>query len=222
MNTNGKPCRKFLSGLFFSWLLFFPPFSAIAAPENPSIKNKGHAVDSTAFGQPENQGNWVRIDGEDIIDAPIHIVALFFKDVKKSIRMTPGLRNKVVLKQISDTERIDYDHFKLPWPFKDRYLIYHAKQEYDSGQEILFILNSITNYPYEDKDKILGIVHASSFRLRSLGENPARTRITVSMRINPNGWLPVWLLNLHTQKWADELFRNLQEDIQKYLADPSD
>jgi len=132
--------------------------------------------------------------------------------------MTPGLHAKSILRKISETKRIDYDHYKLMWPFKDRYLIYHAEQEYDTGQKILFTLNSIANYPYQDKDKILGTIQESSFLLQSLSDNLSKTKIIVSMRVNPKGWLPVWLLNMHSESWAKELLRNLQEDIQQYLA----
>ncbi len=193
----------------------------MADPENQSIKNDGDSVDASIPGKPENRGDWVRINGEGVIDAPIHIVVLFFKDVKKTIRMTPGLHDKIILQKISETNRVDYDHFKLLWPFKDRYLIYHAKQEYDTGQEILLTLNSIENYPYEDKNKILGIIRESSFLLQSLDGSHSRTKVTVSIRVDPMGWLPVWLLNFHTQNWSSELFKNLREDIQEYLANQS-
>jgi hypothetical protein len=218
MKTNWKSLHQSVSGLVLSWLLFSLAYPAMADGTNPPLKNDGLSVSSSAHGKPENHADWLRIDGEGIINAPLHVVALFFKDVKKAIRMTPGLSDKIVLRKISETERIDYDHFKLPWPFKDRYLIYRAEQEYDTGQEILFTLNSIENYPYEDKGKIPGMVRESSFLLQSLSENPSRTKVTVSMRIDPNGWLPVWLLNRHTQKWSAKLLRNLQQDIRKYLA----
>lgn len=218
MKINWTPSNRFVVRLVFLWVLFSLPLPVVADQENPPLKNDEPSVSSSAPVKPESYAGWMRVDGEGIIDAPIHIVALFFKDVNKAKEMIPGLHTKTILRKISETKRIDYDHYKLIWPFKDRYLIYHVEQAYDTGQKILYTLNSTESFPHEDKDKILGTIRESSFLLQSLSETPSKTRITVSLRINPNGWLPVWLLNMHTKTWANKLIRNLQEDIQRYLA----
>lgn len=214
MKINWISRNRFAVGLVFLWVLFSLPLPVVADQNN--LPNS--SVSSSDSIKQENYEGWMRIEGEGVIDAPIHVVALFFKDVKKTLKMTPGLHDKTILKKISETKRIDYDHYRLMWPFKDRYLIYQAEQAYDTGQKILFTLNSIENYPYEDKDKILGTIRESNFLLQSLSENPSQTKISVSMRINPNGWLPSWLLNMQSESWVNELLRNLEEDIQQYLA----
>ncbi len=180
-------------------------------------------MDSSA-GDPEAEKKqqqtpvWVVIENQAVIDAPVAAVAEFLKDVQKSIAITPGLRNKVVLKDISSTERIDFDHYKLAWPFKDRYLIYHARQEYDRGDEILLTLDSIDDYPYDGGGKIRGTIRKSHFLLKALQDDPSRTLVEVRMRVNPGGWLPTWFLNTQTKNWSDKLLNNLQKKIQKEPA----
>ncbi len=161
---------------------------------------------------------WVIIENDAVIDAPVAAVAEFLKDVKKSVSITPGLRNKRILKDISATERIDFDHYKLAWPFKDRYLIYHARQEYDRGDEILLTLDSIDDYPFDGDGKIRGTIRKSHFLLTALKDDKSRTRVQVRMRVNPGGWLPTWFLNTQTKNWSGKLLSNLQRKIRNELA----
>ena len=133
--------------------------------------------------------------------------------------MTPGLKDKKILESFSETNRIDYDHFKLLWPFKDRFMIYRARKEYNHDDEILIKLDSVENYPYEEQDKVRGFIDNSSILLKSSKKDEFKTTVTIKMNISPGGWLPLWLLKLHTDSWTKELFKNLREDIQGYLKE---
>ncbi|MDA1110806.1 MAG: hypothetical protein O3A78_13500 [Nitrospinae bacterium] len=132
--------------------------------------------------------------------------------------IVPGLKKKTILKQISETVRIDYDHFKLPKPFKDRVVVYQAKQEYDTGHEVLFTLNSMKNYPLEDEDKVRGVVKEGSLLLQSFEKDPTKTHLTVTMRVDPGGFIPVWLINFQLDNLTKDLFIRLKENIQKEIS----
>lgn len=180
------------------------------------LKNKSEEI----FKAPdENLDDWITMEDKTVIDAPIELVSLFFTDVQKTITMTPGLKSKRILESISETNRIDYDHFKLIWPFKDRFMIYRARKEYNHGNEILIKMDSVENYPYEEKDKVRSFIDNSSILLKSSGKGDFKTTVTIKMKISPGGWLPLWLLRMHTDSWTKELFKNLREDIKGYLKD---
>jgi len=83
MKINWKSSNRFVFRLVFLWLLFSLPALAVAGQENPPLKKVGYSASSSAPEKPYDYAGWMRIDGEGIIDAPIHVVALFFKDVKK-------------------------------------------------------------------------------------------------------------------------------------------
>ena len=85
--------------------------------------------------------------------------------------------------------------------------------------EILIKLDSVENYPYEEKDKVRGFIDNSSILLKSSKKDEFKTTVTIKMNISPGGWLPLWLLKLHTDSWTKELFKNLREDIQGYLKE---
>lgn len=194
---------------------------AVQAADKPfkvpkELKNTSEEI----FKAPdENLDDWITMEDKTVIDAPIELVSLFFTDVQKTITMTPGLKRKRILESISDTNRIDYDHFKLIWPFKDRFMIYRARKEYLHGDEILITMDSVENYPYEEEDKVRSFIDNSSILLKPTGKDEFKTTVTIKMKISPGGWLPLWLLRLHTDSWTKELFKNLREDIKGYLKD---
>jgi len=165
----------------------------------------------------DSQEDWVTMEDEAVIDAPIGLVALFFTDVKKTITMTPGLKRKRILRKFSDYNRIDYDHYKLIWPFNDRFMIYRARKEINRDDEILITMNSVENFPYEERGKVRGFIDNSSILLKTSPQDEFKTTVTIKMNINPGGWLPKWLVKFHTDSWTQELFKNLREDIQGYL-----
>ena len=199
-NSFFKKISLFIAVLGFS---FLHGTLALATPEEP-LEN--------------DDGNWVFINAEGIIDAPLSIVADHFKDVKKADSMIPGLKIKRIVEQISDGERIDYDHFEMPWPFKDRYTIYRAREKIVNGQEILLTMNPLDNLPFEQNDKVAVRIKESSFLLKSLSEDESKTRVTIKLTVDPGGYLPVWFVNLNAKSWSKDLFKNLRKNIRKENA----
>lgn len=188
------------AGIGFSFLL---GTSALATPGEP-LEN--------------DDGNWVFINDEGIIDAPLSIVVDHFKDVLKAEPMIPGLKIKIILEQISDGERIDYDHFEMPWPFKDRYTIYRAKEKIVTGGEILLTMNPLDSFPFKENDKVAVKIKESTFLLKSLPEDESKTRVTINVTVDPGGYLPVWLINLNTKSWSNDLFSNLRKNVRKEIS----
>ncbi len=199
-NSFFKKFPLLTAGLGFTFLL---ATSALATPEE-LLEN--------------DDGNWVFINHEGIIDAPLSIVVDHFKDVKKVDSMIPGLKIKKILKQISDSERIDYDHYELPWPFKDRYTIYRAREKIVAGRKILLTMNPLDNLPFEQNDKVAVRIKESSFLLKSLPEDESKTRVTIKLTVDPGGYLPVWFINLNTKSWSKDLLSNLRKNIRREIT----
>jgi len=195
--------------LIVSILTIFPGFPSL--PGSLALATSSEQMES-------DEGRWVFINGEDVIDAPLSTVMDHFKDVNKADSMIPGLKTKKILTQVSDSERIDYDHFEVPWPFSDRYTIYRARAKNVAGREILITLDSLENYPFEDKEKVPARIKESSFLLQSLPGDESKTRVTIKLTVDPGGHLPVWLINLVSASWTKEFFKNLRKNIKKEMA----
>jgi len=195
-------------------LLFATVISAPADDKNWLLEDN---PDESVFNNFEDTGDWILLEDEIVVDAPMELVSWFFLDTRSLIKMTPGLMEKRILETLNETERIDYDHFKLIWPFKDRYMIYQAREEFNHENEILFKLDSIEDYPYKDENKVQGIIKNSFIRFKASGENQFQTHVSLRMNVNPGGFLPRWIIRMHIKSWTKELFTNLQRDVQRYL-----
>lgn len=179
-------------------------------------EESGKEENITIAGKKKNNKKWLSLKGEAVIDASIDVVSYFFNDFEKSVKITPGIKGKRIFEKISDTERIEYTYTRLPWPFKDRYTIYRFKEEYNNGNEVLLTIESVKDYPFTDKNKILGTIKESRFLLRSLETDDSKTHVAIDIHVNLGGWLPHWLIKPHTKKWAEQLFKNLKKDILQY------
>jgi hypothetical protein len=214
-----NPSFKILgSFLFFILLLNISVFAH--AIDNSPKDNESPSEEmtfSTSVDNMDDQEDWVTMEDKTVIDAPIELVSLFFTDVKKTITMTPGLKNKKILESVSDNNRIDYDHYELMWPFQDRFMIYRAIKEFNDNGQILIKINSVQNYPYQERDKVRGYIDNSLVLLKTTRKNPFKTMVKIKMNISPGGWLPKWLVKFHTDSWSKELLKNLREDVKAYL-----
>ena len=215
-----NPSLKILGSLLIS--IFLLNISFFAHAVDKSVKDFQTPSDEMTFStsvddEEDEQEDWVTMEDKTVINAPIDLVSLFFTDVKKTITMTPGLKNKKILESISTNNRIDYDHYELMWPFQDRFMIYRARKDFNKKGQILIKINSVENYPYQEKDKVRSYIDNSSVLLKTSRKNPFKTMVKIKMNISPGGWLPKWLVKLHTDSWAKELLKNLREDVKAYL-----
>ncbi|MGV7221723.1 MAG: START domain-containing protein [Nitrospinales bacterium] len=215
-----NPSYKILGSLLIS--IFLLHISILAHAVDNSEKNfqkpNKEMTFSTSVDDPDyDQEDWVTMEDKTVIDAPIEMVSLFFTDVGKTVTMTPGLKNKKILESISEHNRIDYDHYELMWPFQDRFMIYRAIKEFNEKGQIIIKINSVENYPYQEREKVRGYIDNSSVLLKTSKKNPFKTFVKIKMNINPGGWLPKWLVKFHTDSWAKELLKNLREDVKAYL-----
>lgn len=153
-----------------------------------------------------------------MIDAPLYVILDLFKDVEKSVRFLPGTQEKRILAEFSDTDRIEYALSKLPWPFKDRYLVYRAREEVITEKEVLLTVNSMGNYPYREKNRVLGAIKDSRFLLKSTEKDSSKTLVVAEVNLDPGGWLPHWFIELYTPNWAGRLLKKLKTQAEEYVV----
>jgi len=216
MNPSFKILGSFLISIFLLNLSIFAHAVDKSTDDSQQTSDK-MTFSTTTDNLEDDQEDWVTMEDKTVIDAPIEMVSLFFTDVRKTITMTPGLKNKKILESISEQNRIDYDHYELMWPFQDRFMIYRAIKEFNEKGQILIKINSVDNYPYQERDKVRGYIDNSSVLLKTSKKNPFKTFVKIKMNISPGGWLPKWLVKFHTDSWAKELLKNLREDVKAYL-----
>jgi len=165
----------------------------------------------TVFSKTTSAGQWVSTKGVGVVEAPIQKVLPYFTDIKKSQEITPRCDKKMILKTFSDKERIEYNHIRLIWPFKDRYLIYRSRELHLEGGKILLTAEDSQDYHYQESDKIRGKIRNGRFWFKSL--NSHQTRVSIETDLNAAGWLPRWILDLAAHDWVYNMIGNLREEL---------
>lgn len=158
----------------------------------------------------------VAFKGSDIFNYSMTDVISVLADIEHSDQWISSMKKAQTIENISATERIDYNHQALPWPFKDRDFVFRITTSVSAeGKQVLFQLKSEEhpNMPVQEKI-IRGWLMQSYLQLNAL-ENGDKTRLEIMMLADPKGFIPKWLVNLINRYWAVNTIHSLQ----KYMND---
>lgn len=138
--------------------------------------------------------------------------------VVATIKDTPNHKNwmysviDVKLLESDDFEWILHSESEAPWPIKNRELIVRSKMQQDlSSCNILIKGKAIPDYLPEGKTNVRIQEMESSWLLTPTTEN--KVEITLKMRINLGGNLPIWLTNMVVDKGPFNTLSKLKATI---------
>lgn len=114
-----------------------------------------------------------------------------------------------MLKFISDREFIYRAELDAPWPVSDRDLIMHAKLSAGPNpNEYYFSTVGKPDFIPPRKGFVRVPVSDGNWQIKVLGKE--RLEIKNSLKVDPGGDIPVWLLNLSLAEGPFETFANLR------------
>jgi hypothetical protein len=124
--------------------------------------------------------------------APIPALAAVLTDVSRFDQWVPDTEAARQLAAPAPFERIYYIRTDMPWPIKDRDMIYRVASSADpnTANALTVTLEGLPDYlpPYDGVVRMVG-VHGR-WQLARVGD---RTHIELEMRIEPGGGVPAWL-----------------------------
>lgn len=157
----------------------------------------------------------VAFKGEAVIDAPIAKVANVLIDTSRKLEWVADIKQAKNVREISEFERIEYNHTGTPWPVRDRDFVFHAKVELDrANKTVVFRLKSILDPSMPEASPVRGELKESSYTLTSI-ENDTRTRVLVQIQADPKGSLPRWVVNLTQKKWPRKTLNGIRLQVAK-------
>jgi START domain len=169
----------------------------------------------------------VAFKGEGIVDAPIDKVATIIVDTSRGTEWIDGLVESRVLKSVSPTEFIEYDHQGIPFPFdqliSDRDFVSQVSVEPVSEVHGLTIRYGAT----EDasmppiKKYVRGELRYCVFKLMPMSL-PNQTYVVAEVDADPKGRLAPWLVNFFQEGWPHATFQNLRQEAKKTDIQPFD
>jgi hypothetical protein len=153
--------------------------------------------------------------GEGVVAAPLVRVASVALDRSRATEWTDRLAEARVVRRLSETEFVEYDHIKMPVLVKDRDFVTRNKVEYDPARQALTIRTRSTTDPAAPPtDHIRGEVISSTFVFTPTADGKG-TRVTGDIHCDPRGSIPSWLVNVAQKDWPHTTFKSLRAQVAK-------
>ncbi|GEM_PF-1352370 len=170
---------------------------------------------------------WSKVDGSQVIafkgngivDEPLDKVASVIVDTTRGTEWIDSLVSSKVVRTLSPTEFIEYDHAGIPFPFdtvmSDRDFVSHVTVDYDPASQRL----TVSYLPAEDElapvlKKYTRGVMTCVFKMVPMSM-PDQTYVEAEVHCDPKGGVPKWLVNFFQQGWPETTFENLRREVKK-------
>jgi hypothetical protein len=165
----------------------------------------------------------VALRGEAFVEAPISRVATVLADRKRSPEWIDRLVKTKVLRQLSETEAINWNHIKTPTPLKDRDFVFKTVIATDPAKkQVVFSYYSVTDSlaPVTD-DYVRGSFKSGKFELTMAtrtnkdGSKSKGTIVVAEVMVDPAGSVPTFIVNMVQKSWPYKTMTALRKQVAK-------
>jgi START domain len=157
----------------------------------------------------------IAVKGEGVISAPIVRVASVLVDSTRAPEWIDRLVESRVIRQVSETETVHYDHIGTPVVMKDRDFVTRARLEFDNaGKKVILKMHSVTDVLAPPTDFVRGEIMESYFVMTSL-DHGTKTHISVEVHADPKGSIAKWIVNMFQKSWPHNTISRLRTQVAK-------
>jgi START domain len=157
----------------------------------------------------------IAVKGEGVINASIVRVASVLVDTSRATEWIDRLVESRVVRQVSETETIHYDHIGTPIVMKDRDFVTRAKLEFDSaGKKVILKMHSVTDPLAPSTDYVRGEIMQSYFIMTSI-DHGTKTHMSVEVHADPKGSIAKWIVNMFQKSWPHNTISRLRTQVAK-------
>jgi hypothetical protein len=199
-----------------------PP--SIAAPASAAAKPAAASVPWEKIGDSDGIGVYRRevpgspliaFKGEGYINASIIRVASVLVDSDRAPEWVDSLTESKIIRQVSETETVHYDHIGTPFVLKDRDFVSDCKLEFDPARKNVTLKIHAINDPLAPPTTFVrGELIHSSFALTS-SDHGARTYVVAEIHADPKGSVAHWIVNLFQKRWPHNTITRLRAQVAK-------
>jgi hypothetical protein len=165
----------------------------------------------------------VALRGEGFIAAPITRVASVLVDRKRSTEWIDRLVKTKLLRQLSETESVEWDHIKTPSPLKDRDFVFKSVIATDPAKKkVIFSYYSVTDpLAPETDDYVRGTFRGGKFELTMAtrtnkdGTKTRGTIVNAEVEVDPRGSVPKFIVNMVQKSWPHQTLMALRKQVAK-------
>ena len=161
---------------------------------------------------PDSKFKAIKVECE--LDATLSQLVAVILDVNTGAEWLYSTKSSVLLKQVSPSELYYYSEVSIPWPASNRDFIAKLKAVQDTHSRVVTIYGPIfPDYLPTKKDIVRVTRSEGKWIISPLGKG--RIKVEYTLRVDPGGDLPAWLVNLFVTKGPHESFVKLKEQLKK-------
>lgn len=165
----------------------------------------------------------VALRGEGFVAAPITRVASVLVDRNRAHEWIDRLARTKMLRHISETESINWNHIKTPTPLKDRDFVFKTILSTDPAKKKLMINYFSVTDPLapETDDYVRGSFKSGKFELTAVertnkdGTKTRGTQVIAEVVVDPRGSVPTFLVNMVQKSWPHKTITSLRKQVAK-------
>ena len=156
----------------------------------------------------------VRADFES--NFPVKDVLAVLLDAKRKTSWVPKLSKLEVLRKITKTKWVEYAEISVPWPCKNRDLIYEVDMKINEDfSQVIVHFQSVDNDEVINPENIRALIYPSEFIFSTSPENKNHSFIKTETFVDPRGDIPKWIVNLFQKSQSVKLARKLIKQLEK-------
>ena len=157
----------------------------------------------------------IAFKGEGVISASIVRVASVLVDSDRAPEWVDSLTESKIIRWVSETETVHYDHIGTPFVLKDRDFVSTCKLTFDPPRKnVTLKINAVKDALAPETSYVRGELLHSSFSLTST-EHGTKTFVVAEIHADPKGSVAHWIVNLFQKRWPHNTITRLRAQVAK-------
>lgn len=188
-------------------------FAATAKKEGPVWKQVRREGEITIYVHKDS-ADIIKVKTDVAINANIKLVLEVLDSIEQRKSWVPFLKESRVLKEISETDNLEYSLFDAPWPASDRDFVYLQEMKARNAEEVIYSMRiTETDLMPEKKGIVRAALIESEYTLTVMNEN--QTYVEFVFFADPKGWVPDWVVNVIQKRLPYMMLRNLKSKVER-------
>jgi hypothetical protein len=201
------------------WLLLLPlllvPGRSEADPKSTPWEKFDEEDGISVYRRDIEGSPLVALKGEGVVNASILKVASVIVDQKRAPEWIDSLTETKIVRKISKTEYVEWDHIATPFVLADRDFVFKTKLTLDPAKKkVLLNYHSVTDSAAPKTDYIRGVFVYGNFVLTSR-DHGKKTHVSAEVLCDPKGSVAKWIVNLFQKSWPHNTIQSLRTQVAK-------
>lgn len=155
----------------------------------------------------------IALKGRGKIDAPAWKVAAVILGTKRAPEWVDSLEESRVIRMISPTSYIEYNHIGTPFIMKDRDFVSQVDIKVDRAAQTIEMSYRPTDDPgVPVTGHVRGEIITGSFRIVPVVSGRS-SELNAELHCDPKGSVAKWIVNLFQKGWPKETFEGLRKQV---------